>query len=54
MPIALGVAGLLAGAWLIREGAELTEDLAKLAKWSAIGGGLYVGYRVARGARLIK
>ena len=57
MPIPLivwGVIALGAGGYAMSQTADAAEQSAKLARWVAIGGGLYVSYRALQATGALK
>lgn len=50
----IGIVTLLAGGWAANQADDALEDGAKLVKWAAIGGGLYVSYKALKAAGAIK
>lgn len=50
----VAVGGLLATAWVADETGDALEAAAKLAKWGAVVGGVYVSYAALKSAGAIK
>ena len=48
------IGGALASGWALEQGEEALDATARLAKWSAVGAGLYVSYRALKSAGAIK
>lgn len=49
-----GIAALAGLAWAADEAGDAAEKTAKLVKWSAVAGGVYVTWRAAKTGGLIK
>lgn len=45
---AIGIGGLLAGGYAADKLGDAAEGTAKLAKWGAVAGAVYMGYRLAK------
>ena len=57
MPVPLivwGVIALGAGGYALGQTADAAEQTAKLAKWGAVAGGVYVSYKALQAAGAIK
>ena len=52
-PIVIIIAGAAALGYAFDKGAEAADATASATKWAVAAGGLYVGFRVAKTAKLI-
>jgi len=50
----LWIGGLLAGGYMLGKAGDAAEGTAKLAKWGAIGGTVYVSYLALKSSGAIK
>lgn len=48
------VAGVLGAGWAAKQGTDAIDAGARLAKWSAIGGGVYISYRALKASGALK
>lgn len=50
----VALAGVLGAGWAAREGGEAMDSAARLAKWGAVGGSLYLSYRAMKATGVLK
>lgn len=49
-----GIAGMFGAGWALQQGEGALDAGARLAKWSAVAGGVYLTYSAAKSAGMIK
>lgn len=50
----LALAGIAGTGWALSEAGDAAESGAKLARWVAVGGGVYVSYRALKATGALK